>query len=140
MTWAIGRRGSGAVRRARGRARTGNGFTLAEVLAAAAILGVLLLTAWPSLRTLAGRARARTAAHTLFERLQAGRERALYSGSPVQIDLPTDREVRASSAAALFRPDGTARALRIEIGSAASGIFEVVVRETGRIAVHEAKR
>lgn len=115
---------------ATGKARRRSGFTLVEVCATGVVLGTILLIAWPSLRTLVQRTRARSDAAERVRDIEAARERAILTGQRTDA---WDRFGRGPS----FFPDGTATAWRAPLGD--NGM-EIDVSETGRVRLHDAAR
>jgi Tfp pilus assembly protein FimT len=106
------------------------GFTLAELCVVGAILGLICLLSWPSLRAHSVSVSSRVRADALADRLRTARERSLISGSSQRVDPPG-----GEAAAAEFYPDGTAVPFTADIGDRAHAM-RVSVDATGRVSVN----
>src|SRR5947209_7825650 len=84
------------------------GFTLLELCLAGSIMGLMAALCWPSLRTYTQQISVRNAAADLAQHLDEARERAVLAGKK-QIIVPSPSPLlMASSAQAVFFPDGSA--------------------------------
>lgn len=109
--------------------RTSQGMTLVELALTAALVGMIALISWPSVRGVSRRLAAKSAAQDVLTQLRSARERAVLSGQAQSASL--------QNKTVIFSPDGSATFARADFETESGRGYEVEVRETGGITLRE---